>query len=194
MKLAILGPPGSGKSTQAEIISARCGLVHIYAGEILRREAESGSPFAPRIRSYLAAGLLVPSDIVLLLIERELARAPGGYVLDGFPRTMEQTMELELLLRERDETLDAVVCLILSEEELLRRLLSRGRPDDTPEIITSRIRIYHSATDPVLQFYKGKDILVAVSGEGDTSQVADDILKAVHAKIALTGRAPTQSP
>lgn len=186
MRLAILGPPGSGKSTQSERISARCGISHIYAGELLRREAESRSPFSARVRSHLEAGLLAPSDIVLCLIERELAGAPGGYVLDGFPRTMEQALELEFLLQERREILDSVIYLLLSEGEIFRRLLARARPDDTPQIITTRIQVFHAETDPVLEFYERKDLLVTVSGEGDADQVAERILSAVLAKMTAT--------
>ena len=186
MRLVILGPPGSGKSTQSERISARCGISHIYAGELLRREAESGSPFSARVHSYLEAGLLAPPDIVLYLIERELAGAPGGYALDGFPRTMEQALELEFLLQERRETLDSAIYLLLSEDEIFRRLLARGRPDDTPQIITTRIQVFHAETDPVLEFYDRKDILVAVSGEGAADHVTEGILSAVLAKMTAT--------
>lgn len=189
MNLAILGPPGSGKSTQAARISAKCGIAHVYAGELLRREAESRSPFSARIRSHLEAGLLVPSDIVLYLMERELARATEGYILDGFPRTIEQALELEFLLRERRETLDSVVYLLLSESEIFRRLLARGRPDDTPQIIARRIQLFHSEADPVLEFYERKGILVTVSGEGDVDRVTDGILNAVRSshRVAAVG-------
>ena len=180
MKLAILGPPGSGKSTQAGRISRICGLVHIYAGELLRREAETGSPLAGRIRSHLDLGLLIPSDIVLYLIESELGRARGGYILDGFPRTMEQALELEFVLRGRREKLDAVLSLLIGGGEILRRLLARGRPDDTPEIIERRIQEFHAETDPVLEFYEREGILVEVSGEGKPPQVTDRILSAVR--------------
>ena len=188
MKLSILGPPGSGKTTQSERISKRCGLIHIYAGDLLRRESRTNSPFAERIRAYLRAGKLVPSDIVLYLIEKALSHTHGGYVLDGFPRTMEQALELEFLLKERGEKLDAVIYLVIDDEEVYRRLLARGRPDDTPPIIAERIRIFHEETDPVLDFFDEMGILIAVSGEGSPDQVTDRVLGALMAGASLGGR------
>lgn len=179
MRLSILGAPGSGKSTQARRISEVCNLAHIYPGELLRLEAQSDSPLARRIREYLEAGQLVPSDIVFHLVEREITRSFDRFVLDGFPRTMTQVLELEFLLRKRNAKLDALIVLEVSRNEIMHRLLARGRPDDTPDIIERRIDVFHRETDPVIQFYRQESILLMVDGEGTPDVVTYRILSAL---------------
>ncbi|MDI6827730.1 MAG: nucleoside monophosphate kinase [Armatimonadota bacterium] len=176
MKLAILGPPGSGKTTQAELISKHCGLPHIYMGRLLRLEAEGDSPFAKRIRRYLDAGLLVPLDVVHYILEREIGHVKNGYILDGFPRTLEQALDLDVLLQERDEHLDAVIYLVVNEEEIMKRLIARGRNDDTPELIQRRIEVFRTESQPVIDFYRTMGILVPVNGVGDPLEVERHIL------------------
>lgn len=184
MRLSILGAPGSGKSTQARRISEVCGLAHIYPGELLRIEAQSYSPLAHRIREYLQAGQLVPSDIVFYLVEREITHSFDRFVLDGFPRTMTQVLELEFLLSKRNAKLDALVVLEVSRNEIMRRLLARGRPDDTPDIIERRIDIFRRETDPVIQFYRQAGILAVVDGEGTPDAVTCRILSALGIESA----------
>ncbi len=176
MKLAVLGPPGSGKTTQAELISKHCGLTHIYMGRLLRLEAKGDSPFAERIRRYLDAGLLVPLDVVHYILEREIGHVKNGYILDGFPRTLEQALDLDVLLQERDEHLDAVIYLMVNDEEIMRRLVARGRNDDTPELIQRRIEVFRTESQPVIDFYRTKGILVPVNGVGNPLEVERRIL------------------
>ena len=166
---------------------------HIYPGRLLRCEAETDSPLAKIIRPHLEAGTMVPAEIVLQLIEKEIEHAPKGYALDGFPRDMEQALGLESLLQERNKTLDAVISLHLDEPEIYRRLLERGRSDDKPEIIARRIELYHCETDPVLQRYEKKGLLMSVSAEGSIEQVTERILSALHSKPPCPGDAPVCS-
>lgn len=135
---------------------------------------------------------MVPLDIVLHLVEREMSHAPKGYVLDGFPRNMEQALALEILLQERKESLDAAINLDLNEPEIHHRLPARGRPNDKPEIISKRIELYHGETDPVLRFYDKTGILISVSGQGPIEQVTERILSALQARSAVPGTAPTR--
>jgi adenylate kinase len=165
-------------------VSEICKLTHIYPGELLRQEAEKDSPFALRIKEYLGAGLLVPSDIVLCLVERELARSFGRFVLDGFPRTIIQALELEFLLEQRKEKLDAVIILEVSLDEILRRLLARGRSDDVPELIEQRVRVFHEETDPVIEFYRQKEVLLPVNGIGPPEVVTQRIFDALQVEPA----------
>ena len=181
-----MGPPGSGKTTQSELIGKRLGILHIYPGRLLRQEADTGSPLASKIQPHLDAGTMVSADIVLQLVEREMARSPEGYALDGFPRDMEQAIKLEAVLHKRSEELDAVVNLELDEDEIHRRLLARGRPDDKPEIISRRIELFHCETDPVLQFYDRRGVLVSVSGRGTTAQVTERVLSAIVSQVQLS--------
>lgn len=184
MKLAILGPPGSGKTTQAEILARLYHLRHIYMGELLREEAESDSPVADRIRDSLERGELVSEDIVIAILAREIADVADDYILDGVPRTMAQALALEMMLSEKGESLDAVVSLEVAPEEIIRRLTARGRPDDKPDLILRRIRVFHEETDPVIRIYHDKAILLDVCGNGPQEAVADVILHSLHNRLS----------
>lgn len=187
MRLSILGPPGSGKSTQAEILSHVLGLRHIYMGELLRQEAERDSPISARICYYLSRGELVPEDVVLAVLERQIAEAGDNYILDGVPRTMAQMLGLEIILSERGESLDAVISLEIGTEEIIRRLLARGRPDDRPDLIARRVRIFHQETDPVIRLYDERGILIRIPADGPPESIADDILR--HLRERLSSKA-----
>lgn len=183
MRLTIIGPPGSGKSTQAGLLCQRLGLKHICMGDLLRREAAVDSPFAERIRAKLSRGLLVPEDIVLAVLKRELGDALDGFVIDGLPRTLEQALDLESILAQHGQSLDAAVYLQLSNEQILRRLQARGRPDDRPSVILKRIEVFHELADPMLVYYESRSILIRVSGEGDPTQINMDILSRLEQHV-----------
>ncbi len=184
MRLAILGPPGSGKTTQADILSRVFGLRHIYMGDLLRRESESESPIAETIRRHLALGELVPEDIVIAVLAREIADAEDDYILDGAPRTLAQALGLQMILSEQGESLDAVISLEVSNDELVRRLTARGRTDDRPGLILRRVEIFHRETDPVIRLYEEQGLLIRVSGEGSPASVADRILHQLHQRFS----------
>lgn len=183
MKLVMIGAPGSGKSTQAGLLCRRLHLKHIYVGDLLRREMATDSPFAERIRTHLSRGLLVPEDIVLAVLKRELSTVPDDFVLDGFPRTLQQVLDLESILSGRGQSLDAAIYLHVSSEEILRRLLMRGRPDDRPSVILKRIEVFHQQADPVLRFYEDKGILLKVVGEGDPVLINANIIARVEEHV-----------
>ncbi|MHB0912721.1 MAG: adenylate kinase family protein [Armatimonadota bacterium] len=179
MKVSLIGPPGSGKSTQSERLADRFGIRHIYAGDLLRDEALRN----PTVRESLRQGSLVDADIVIPLVAKEIRRS-FGYVLDGFPRTMEQVYGLEAL----HESLDAVIYLELSEPEIVKRLLRRHRPDDTPEIIRRRIDLFHSESDPVIRYYAARGLLHPVDASGDVDTVTRRIYGVLSAVLDPLGR------
>lgn len=180
MKLAILGPPGAGKTTQAEILSRVLELDHIHMGQILRIEAQSDSPMAEQIRYSLSRGMLAPEDTVIALLAREIAESGDDYILDGVPRTLGQALGLEYILTDEGESLDAVISLEITTEEIVRRLTYRGRGDDRQDLILHRLRIFEDETHPVLSYYEDRGILVPVPADGSAESVASRILHALR--------------
>ena len=146
MKTMLLGGPGSGKSTYSGYISEHFDIPHIYPGDMLRKSDD------PEIKALLAKGEFAPLDVVVKIIKQEIAKVPNGYILDGFPRNLEQLKEMQ----DSNIEINRVVYLEVSEKEVIRRLTSRGRADDTPEIIKNRLRVYERETGPVVDYYKGK--------------------------------------
>lgn len=176
MKLAILGPPGAGKTTQAEILSRVLGLSHICMGELLRTEARSDSPIAARINYSLSRGELAREDIVVAILAREIADIREDYILDGVPRTLGQALGLEEILADDGEALDAVISLEIGADEVVRRLIARGRADDRRDLILQRLRVFEEATCPVFGYYEDIGILLRVQADGPAESVASRIL------------------
>ena len=171
MKTMLLGGPGSGKSTYSGYISEHFDIPHIYPGDMLRKSDDS------EVKELLAKGEFAPLDMVVKLINREIAKAPDGYVLDGFPRNLEQLKEMQ----DSSIEINRVVYLDVSEKEVIRRLTSRGRADDTPEIIKNRLRVYERETGPVVDYYKGKKEFYSIEAEGGTPEaIANKIIKEVE--------------
>lgn len=167
-----MGPQGSGKSTQAEILAKNLNLPHIETGKIYRDLKRSDTPIGQKVRAALDRGDLVDDETTFTIIDQHLAEITGGFVLDGFPRTLAQA--------KRDLfKIDVVFFLRLGNDEATRRLLLRGREDDTRELITERLRHYHEATEPILSYYKDAGILVEVDGEKTISEIAVDIDQAL---------------
>jgi adenylate kinase len=177
LDLLLLGPPGAGKGTQAKRISADYGLLEISTGEMLREAMTAESELGRRVKPIYERGELVPDDLVVALIRERLGQGGtnGGFVLDGFPRTIAQAEALDVMLEEMGRELEAVLEFQLGEEEAFRRLLGRaeeqGRTDDTPDVIRRRITVYREQTEPLVAYYLGRGILVGIDADRTVDEV-----------------------
>ncbi|WP_405489096.1 adenylate kinase [Nocardia sp. NBC_00511] len=178
MRLVLLGPPGAGKGTQAELLSEKLGVPHISTGALFRTNISEQTALGLEAKKYLDAGDLVPSDVTNRMVEARIAEpdAVNGFVLDGYPRTVDQAVALEKMLKESGHELDAVLSFTVSEDILVERLMGRGRGDDTEEVIRNRMRVYREETEPLLDHYDGH--VVAVDGVGEIGEVNE---RALHA-------------
>lgn len=185
MNVLLIGPPGSGKGTQGERLADRLGIEHLAAGDLLRAEVEKGTPLGQRVADMMQRGELVPDAVIIsLLMPRVLAANDGnGYLLDGFPRSVEQAVEARKLADLARAAPDAVIYLDAPREELVRRILARaeveGRADDNPETVENRLRVFDEATRPLIDYYRGRGLLQVVNADQDEDDVTADILKAL---------------
>ncbi len=187
MNLILLGPPGSGKGTQAKLIERELGLAHISTGDILRRAVVEGTPLGREARRYLDAGELVPDQVMIDLVEEKLRNGGSGdgsgFLLDGFPRTVAQAEGLDAMLARVGERVDRVVSIAVRRDELMRRLLGRsvveGRTDDEAGVVQHRLEIYEQQTKPLAGFYGRRSVLVEVNGEQPVAEVFADIQKRI---------------
>ena len=176
MRIIILGGPGSGKSTYAEYLIKHFDITHIYPGGMLRKEVEKGSDIGKQVKSIIDKGQFVPNEIVLELIKKKVEQSPKGYVLDGWPRYMQQVEDMQ----KAEIGYDCAVFLNVSKEEIMRRLLARGRADDTEEIINDRIALYKKETGPVIEYLRGKPGFIEIKAEGEPEAVAKEIIKSIE--------------
>ena len=155
MRIVLLGPPGAGKGTQAVKIAEKLGVPQISTGDLFRHNISAGTPLGLEAKKYLDAGDLVPTSLTNALVDDRLndADVADGFILDGFPRTVEQAEALHDMLQRRDLKLDAVLEFRVPEEELVSRLAGRGRADDTEDVIRNRFRVYRDETAPLLNYY-----------------------------------------
>jgi len=183
VRILILGPQGSGKGTQAKRIAAQRSLPHVATGDNLRAAVADGSELGRRVQPILERGDLVPDDLMIDLIRDRLDRE-DAFVLDGFPRTLPQAEALDAMLAEIGKPLDAVLLLEVDDEVAVGRLEARaaeeGRTDDSPEVIANRLRLYHQLTEPVVERYRAKGMLLPVDGEGTMDEVAEEIAVALE--------------
>jgi len=173
-KVIMIGGPGSGKSTYSELIKKELGIPHIYTGDMMRQLAKQDTPDGRKVKELLSKGEFAPTSIVIDAVKERLQRpdAQNGYIFDGFPRSVEQAEKMEAAGIEYDR----VINLVVSEEEVIKRLTARGRADDKPEIIKNRIKVYHQKTAPLLNYYK--DDIINIKAEGDTPEnIAKEIIK-----------------
>ena len=188
MRLLLVGPPGAGKGTQARRLAAHYEIAHLASGDLLRREVERQTPVGKLAADYMRRGDLVPDEMVLQVIAGPILEAArhGGYVLDGFPRTLRQAEEAYRMAQHIEGIeLQAVVHLKVSRDELRRRLLGRagqeGRADDRQATIDHRLRVYDAETAPLLDFYARRGLIVEVNGQQHPDKVFADIVAAVDA-------------
>jgi adenylate kinase len=185
MNVLLIGPPGSGKGTQGERLAARLRLEHLAAGDLLRAEVEHETPLGKRVAAMMEQGELVPDQVIIsLLMPRVLAAAEAnGYLLDGFPRSVEQAVEARRLAELAGASPDAVIYLDAPREELVRRILARaakeGRADDNPETVANRLRIFDEATRPLIDYYGERGLLHVVDADQDEDAVTEAILAAL---------------
>ncbi len=179
MRVLILGPQGSGKGTQARRIAARHDVPHVATGDILRSAIAERSELGRQVEPILERGDLVPDHLMVELIRARLADE-HGFVLDGFPRTVPQAEALDAMLEEIEKPLDVVLLLDVSDDVALERLVDRratqSRPDDAPDVILNRLRLYHGLTEPVVERYRAEGMLEVVDGE----QSMDDVFAQIE--------------
>jgi adenylate kinase len=181
MRVIFLGPPGSGKGTQAKLLAERLRVPAVSTGEILRAAVAERNPLGIQAKSVMDAGELVSDDLMVALI-RERTRQPdarGGFILDGFPRTVAQASALDAMLAEGGDALSAVVNFSVPESVLVDRMLGRaaaeGRSDDRPETFRERLRVYREKTEPLIGFYRKRDLVADIDGVGTVAEIAGRI-------------------
>ncbi|MFI1165482.1 adenylate kinase [Streptomyces sp. NPDC020801] len=179
MRLVLIGPPGAGKGTQAALLGRRLGIPHISTGDLFRENVTRGTPLGQEARRYLDAGELVPDRVTAAMAGRRLEQvdARRGFLLDGFPRTIEQAHALATILARTATALDAVLEFDVPEHVVLERLRGRGRSDDTEELIRHRQQVYRRQTAPLLAHYA--DIVLTVRAVGTVEEVAGRALEAL---------------
>ena len=175
-RLLFLGPPGAGKGTQAARLCEANGMKHLSTGDLLRSEVAAGTALGQEAEAVMNRGELVSDALVLAIVESQLkGLSGGGWLLDGFPRTVPQADALEPLLEELKQPIDAVVLLELDDAVLIERLLARGRDDDNEAVIRNRLEVYREKTSPLISFYRDKGLLVSVEANGSVEEITDRI-------------------
>ncbi len=179
MRVLFIGPPGAGKGTQAARVAERLGIPHVSTGDMFRHHVSAGTELGLRVDSIMKAGDYVPDEITVEMLRERIAEqdAVGGFILDGFPRTAGQVEALDGLIGS--EGLDSVVVFEVGEDELVERMLGRGRPDDTEDTIRNRFKVYQEQTEPLLEIYRERGLLVPVDGMAPIEEVTERILSAL---------------
>ncbi len=177
MRIVFIGPPGAGKGTQAERMIEKYKLAHLSTGDMLRAARDAQTEVGKKADEYMSSGQLVPDEIIVGVIQERLGQADceGGYLLDGFPRTIAQAEALDKMLADKGTPLDVVLELKVPEEELFTRLAGRGRADDTPEVIKQRLVAYRDQTSPLLDYYGKAALLKSIDGLGTVEDIFDRV-------------------
>jgi adenylate kinase len=186
LNLVLFGPPGAGKGTQADFLIEKFKLIHLSTGDLLRSQIAAETPLGLEAKSYMDKGFLVPDSIVIGMIKSKLSETKdaNGYIFDGFPRTVEQAKALDELLNENKTPVSGMVCLLVGKDELVKRLLFRGktsgRPDDQDvSIIENRISIYHEKTSPLRDYYSAQNKYYKIDGTGSVEEIAQRLIDTV---------------
>lgn len=185
MNVLLIGPPGSGKGTQGQRLAERLGVEHIAAGDLLRAEVQAKTPLGAQAEELMQRGDLVPDDVMIsLLMPRVLAAADEhGYLLDGFPRSVDQAVEARTLAERAGASPDAVIYLDAPRAELVRRILARaeteGRADDNEQTVATRLEVFDDATHPLVDYYRERGLLFVVDADQDENAVTEAIVAAL---------------
>jgi adenylate kinase len=190
MRMLIMGPPGAGKGTQAKLIGEHFGVPAISTGDIFRAMKTADTPLARQVRAIMESGGYVSDEITNAIVAERLAEpdCEAGFLLDGYPRTLRQVQTLDDQLASVGKPIDAVISLVADEEELIQRLLNRaqieGRADDNEETIRKRLHIYIEQTEPLLDVYRSRGLLVEVDGLGSVDEVSERVFAALDSRAA----------
>ena len=185
MRIVLLGPPGSGKGTQAALLKERLKVPHISTGDLLRAAVKAGTPLGLKAKAAMDAGELVSDELVLGLIEERLGQPDiaSSYILDGFPRNLVQAEALDELLSRLGQPVDKALELTVDEEQIVQRLARRaaeeGRSDDTEEVVRNRLSVYHQQTAPVTGYYAERGLLAEVNGIGSIETINQRLVDAL---------------
>lgn len=187
-RLLVIGPPGAGKGTQAALIAQSFGIPAISTGDIFRFNVKNETELGLKAKAYMDRGEYVPDSLTNDLVRDRLSQADAGqgFLLDGYPRTVDQVQELDAILNEMGRKLDVVVQLTADYEELIRRLAGRakleGRADDTPDVIRRRLEVYDEQTAVLIDIYAGRGLVARIDGLGEISEVTGRIIEALEAR------------
>ena len=185
MRLVLMGPPGAGKGTQAKVIARRLGVPAISTGDIFRANVAEETPLGLQAKRYMDAGDYVPDEVTNVMVRDRIAEgdAARGFLLDGYPRTVAQVEELDKMLSDAGQELDAVVVLRVDPDELVNRLVGRaqveGRVDDTEDVVRHRQEVYAEQTEPLIRVYADRGILVEIDDMGEVDQVTARVFDAL---------------
>lgn len=182
MQVIIFGPPGVGKGTQSLLIAEKLGLVHLSTGEILRRAVEEKTPLGLQAKLTMESGKLVSDEIMVGIIRDELSKErmkKAGFILDGFPRTQKQAIELEKIFEELGYANIKIINIVVDKNEIIKRLAGRGRQDDSPEIIEHRLKVYENQTSPVKNYFSRKYKVCNINGVGEINRINTNIIEAL---------------
>lgn len=186
MKIILFGPPGAGKGTQAALIRNHYGIPHLSTGDIFRSAIKNKTPLGVKVKGILDTGELVPDTTVVDLVAEEIEKPEyrAGYILDGFPRTVQQAASFDALLESKKSDIDAFIALTVPREELVHRILNRGegRSDDTEEGIRKRLNVYDEETRPVKNYYSKKSLVHEIQGTGSIEEIFSRIRAVLDAQ------------
>ena len=187
--LIFLGPPGSGKGTQAKILTDKLNLNHLSVGDLLRENILNNTELGKLASSYVKSGELVPDELIIDLMDSYITNIKNktdnsGIILDGFPRTINQAIALENKIKQLNVSIKAVINLDIPDQKILNRLAARGREDDKPELIKNRLNVYRNQTEPLLEFYKKRSLLDPINGDQAEVDVSNAIINILKAEVA----------
>lgn len=184
----LLGPPGAGKGTQAKFLAVHLGVPHVSTGDLLRSAVREGTELGKKAKAYMVAGDLVPDELILDLVREtlETGDAPGGCILDGYPRNRVQAESLDEMLAEVGQELGRVIRLVVPDDVLIRRIAGRaadeGRADDAEETVRNRLQVYRTQTEPLVAYYESRGSLTEVNGVGSIDEVRRRIQRVAEGK------------